>query len=63
MKIEMDTFHPAATKVWLTHSEVIHLAMNLGEEDVNIALGYEGMDYEKTYAEYGSKEGRRRVRI
>lgn len=63
MKIEMDTFHPAASKVYLTHEEVTNLATNMKEEDVNIILGYEDMDYEKPYAEYGNREGRRKVKI
>lgn len=63
MKVEMDTFHPAATKVCLTRSEVVNLAANMEEEDVNIVLGYEDEDYERPYAEYGNKEGRRRVRM
>jgi len=63
MRIEMDTFHPAATRVCFTHREVVRLAANMRDEDVNIVLGYEAMDYEKLYAEYGSEGKRRRIEL
>lgn len=63
MRIEMDTFHPATSKVFLTRSEILNLFSNMRDKDTNVFLGYEDMDYEKVYAEYGSKEGRRKVRI
>ena len=61
MRIEMDTFHPANSKVHMSHSEIISLALSMRSEDSDVVLGYDNMNYEEPIATYSSDS--RKVRL
>ena len=61
MRIEMDTFHPANSRVLLTHAEVLNMALGMDDGDYTVILRYMDMDYETPVAEYKSSVDAGRV--
>lgn len=55
MRIEMDTFLPANSKVHLTPQEVANAAKHLKDSDRFVILRYMAGDYKTPVAEYGGQ--------